>query len=178
MEDFVPKEISDLIRKIEARKDAAFHAAKSAEEAEAARLAGIEALRTERRAELIAACDRIAGWVERFGKSVGPDIWRLDGGAGIVIFNAKFWRGEPAPPGDQACSAQLRIGPPEGKPVKRYVYEELHKGSVSHAIPVLTLHDLWRKTHPDFIAQCDAHISSHNVWDAIRLRLQAILHRD
>lgn len=178
MDGFAPKEILQLIRKIEAKKDDAFRAAKAAEEAEAERLGRIEALRMERRADLIDACARIAAWVDRFGKTVGPDIWRLDGGAGVVIFNAKFWRGEPAPPGDQACSAQLRIGPPEGKPVKRYVYEELHKGAVSREIPILTLHDLWKKTHPDFVALCDAHIASHNVWDSLRLRLQTLLHRD
>lgn len=175
---FAPKEILQLIGKIEAKRGDAFRAAKAAEEAEAARLARIEDLRMSRRDELVAACGRIADWVERFGKTVGPDIWRLDEGAGIAIFSAKFWRGEPAPPGDQVCSAQLRIGPPEGKPVKRYVYEELHKGSASLTVPILTLYDLWKKTHPDFVAQCDAHIASRNVWDFIRLRLQSLLHRD
>jgi len=178
MKDFVPEEITQLIRKIEAKKDSAYHAAKRAEDAEAERLSRIEALRQARRPELVAACARIDAWVDRFSKTVGPDIWRLDGGAGIAIFSAKFWRGEPVPPGDQVCSAQLRIGPPEGKPVKRFVYEELHKGAVSHELPILTLHDLWKKTHPDFVAQCDAHIASHNVWDFIRLRLQSLLHRD
>lgn len=178
MEDFAPKEITDLIRKIEAKKGDAFRAAKAAEEAEAARLARIEALRMERRADLVAACTRIADWVERFGRTVGPDIWRLDGGASVAIFIASFHDGEPSPPKAVASSAQLRIGPPEGKPLKRYVYEELIKGAVIRTIPILTLHDLWKKTHPDFVAQCDAHISSHNVWDQLRLRLQAILHRD
>jgi len=175
---FAPDEILELIAKIEAKQDGAFRAAKAAEDAEAERLGRIETLREERRADLVAACDRIASWVDAFSKSVGPSIWRLDGGAGIVIFSAKFSQGEPTPPGDRVCSAQLRIGPPKSRPVKRYVYEELHKGMVHQEIPLLTLHDLWRKTHPDFVAQCDAHIASHNVWDGIRLRLQALLHRD
>ena len=54
MKDFVPEEITQLIRKIEAKRDSAYHAAKRAEDAEAARLGRIEALRETRRSELVA----------------------------------------------------------------------------------------------------------------------------
>lgn len=172
MQDFVPKEISDLIAAIEAKRDAAFQARVRAEEAERERLGKIEALRESRRTELTAACRAIDDWLERFEKTAGPSIWRLHG-AGIVIFNAKFWRGEPCPPDDRVCSAQLRFGPP-GNITKRLVYEELHKGRVSVNRPLLSAWTLQQSAHPDFVTQCAAHLQSGEVWKTIRVSLERI----
>jgi hypothetical protein len=172
MQDFVPKEISDLIAAIEAKQDADFQERKRAEEAERARLAGIEELRERRAGQLKQACRTINDWLERFEKTAGPSVWRLHG-HGIVIFSAKFWRGEPCPPNDRACSAQLRFGPP-GDVTKRLVYEELHKGHASVSQPLLSAWTLQQSAHPDFVTQCAAHLESGEVWKTIRASLERI----
>ena len=172
MQDFVPKDISDLIAAIEAKQSADFQERMRAEEAERARLAKIEELRERRADELKLACRAIHDWLGRFEKTVGPSVWRLHG-AGIVIFSAKFWRGEPCPPGDRVCSAQLRFGPP-GDVTKRLTYEELHKGHATVNQPLLSAWTLQQSAHPDFVTQCAAHLTSGKVWETIRASLERL----
>jgi len=173
MDEFVPEDIRALIGRVEAKKGEAYLAQKRANEAERVRLGAIEALRQERKAELRSACDRIDAWIARFNETAGPAVWQLIGEkAGLVIFSGKFFLGEPTPPGDAACCAQLRIGGPEASVTDRLVYEELHKGQVTSKQPLLGAEMLWHRVHPDFVAQCDAHLSGPDAWKHVRQRLQ------
>lgn len=176
MDKFVPPEIADLIASIEASQDEEFQKRKRAEEAEAARLRKIEELRQHRSRELYPACVRIKEWIHSFKEAVGPAIWRLNGGAGIVVFTAKFFHGEPTPPGDATCSAQLRLhDPTTTKRLGTLVYEELLKGRVSSERPLLgTVDSLFHFLHPDFVAQCDAHLSGPDAWKYVRQTLQQL----
>ncbi len=174
MQDFVPEDVTALIAEIEAQKDADYQVRKLREETELARLRGIEDLRQERASDLIVACGHIGQWIATFETEVGPSIWRLNNDAGIVIFSAKFWRGEPTPPNDVTCSAQLRLGPPEKTVTERLVYEELHKGHVSAKQPLLCADHLWVRTHPAFVTECAAHLASGRVWDTIRITLERL----
>ncbi|MEK7546083.1 MAG: hypothetical protein AAB554_03325 [Patescibacteria group bacterium] len=173
MQDFVPEDIRGLIASIEAKQDADFQARKRAEEAEMARLRRIEDLRETRRDELVAACRTIHDWIESFEATAGPPLWRLEG-SGVVIFSAKFHRGEPAPD-DRRATAQLRVGPP-GKPAMgRLVYEEIYAmvpaASVTK-IPLLIATHLWQKLHPDFVMQCAAQLSGPDAWKDVRIALE------
>lgn len=175
MKDFVPSDITEMIAELEARQDERFHEKKRAEDAEAERLLRMQDLRDARAVELQAACARIGAWIERFEKTAGPAIWRFE--HRLVIFTAKFWRGEPAPPDDRRTIAQLRIGPPAGKATERYAYEEVHSGVPAqsvHRTPLVTISQLWRKTHPDFVLQCDAQLSGPDAWKDIRATLERL----
>ena len=174
MQEFVPEDIRALIVSIEASQAEEFQARKRAEEAEAARLRGIEELRKNRRQELYEACVRIKEWIRNFEETVGPSIWRLGGGAGVVIFSAKFFRGEPTPPGDVTCSAQLRLGNPHKKSGERLVYEEMHKGHISSKQVLLWALSLEQRAHPDFVMQCDAHLSGPDAWKHVRQTLERL----
>lgn len=175
MKDFVPPDIVEMIAAIEARQDERFQEKKRAEDAEAERRLRIQDLRDAQAGELQAACARIGDWIERFEKTAGPAIWRFE--HRIVIFAAKFWRGEPAPPDDRRTIAQLRIGPPAGTATERFAYEEIHSGVPAqsvHRTPLLTISQLWRKTHPDFVLQCDAHLSGLDAWKHVRETLERL----
>jgi len=173
MEDFVPKDIVTLIERIEDKRGEEYQARKRAEEAEAERLRKIEALRQERKDELTVACLRIDLWIRRFNETIGPSIWRLRGAkSSVVLFIGKFWRGEPTPAGDVVCGAQLRLGGPGTGFRNGLVYEELHKGQVSFKQPLLGAIFIWEKTHPDFVMQCDAHLSGPDAWKYVRQDLE------
>lgn len=176
MEEFVPDDIAAIIAIIEAKQDAAFQARKRAEEAEAARLCRIDDLRLSRRDELVAACLKIDDWIGRFEKTAAPAIWRLNNGAGIVIFKARFMRGEPESV-DLHANAQLRLGPPGKKAAGRLVYEELYMTSNGTRVtkrPIITTRFLWRKTHPDFVARCAEHLSGPDAWKHVRRELECL----
>lgn len=176
MNEFVPEDIWDLIKRIEAHKGEKFLAQKRARDAEAERLGAIEALRQERRTELREACDRIEAWIEAFNGTVGQSIWPLIGsGSSLVLFSGKFSRGEPTPPGDVVHGAQLRIGGPEASVTERMVYEELHKGQSTSRQPLLGASSLWKYVHPDFVAECDAHLAGPDAWKRIRHRLEQLI---
>lgn len=173
MAEFMPEDIRVLIERLETKKGEAYRAQKRAKDAERERLAAIEALRQERADELRAACRRIGAWIERFNETAGPAIWQLLGErSALVIFSAKFFRGEPTPPGDVVGSAQLRIGGPEVGATDRLVYEESQKGQIVARHPLLGVTMLWMRAHPDFVAQCDAQLAGPDAWKHVRQRLQ------
>ena len=175
MQDFVPEDVTALIAAIEAKQDAQFQARKRSEDAELERLKKIQALRDARAGELQAACVTIGGWIQQFTQTIGPAVWRLE--SGVVIFIAKFWRGEPAPPGDRRTWAQLRIGSPDTKLTDRLVYEEVHAGPPGqsvHSTPLLFVPNIWQLTHPDFVVQCAAHLSGPDAWKYVRQTLERL----
>lgn|GEM_PF-3495470 len=176
MDEFVPEDIAALIASIEAKQDSDFQARKRAEEAEVARLRKIDDLRQSRREELVAACLAIDAWVRRFEETAAPSIWRLNGGAGIVIFSARFQRGEPMP-NDAHASAKLLLGPPGKKAAQRLVYDEQYatsNGTSVHPLPLLSVMYLWQKTHPDFVLRCAAHLSGPDAWKHVRAELERL----
>jgi hypothetical protein len=175
MDKFVPDEIRKLIENIEKKKVEKNLNRKNARLAEHARQRRIEILRYERKLELFDACERIDVWIEKFHESVGPGFWKLMGPhANLTLFIAKFWRGEPAPAGDVTCSARLRFGGPESHYTESLVYEEFHKGNSSSKQVLLGIHMFWQRLHPEFILQCDAHLSGPDPWKYIRQCLEQI----
>jgi hypothetical protein len=73
------------------------------------------------------------------------------------------------------CSARLRFGGPDTSFTEALVYEELHKGSVSHKQILLGVHLLWQRLHPDFVMQCDEHLAGPDAWKYIRQRLEQLV---
>jgi hypothetical protein len=176
MEEFVPEDIAALIASIEAKQDATFQARKRAEDAEHDRQKKIQALRDADHVVLQAACHRISDWVDRFKETAAPAIWRFE--SSIVIFSAKFWRGEPAPEGDRRTNAHLRIGGPGSKVSERCVYEEVHSsgatGQSVHPTPLALISQMWHRLHPEFVLQCDAHLAGPAAWKYVRQTLERL----
>lgn len=172
MDQFIPEDIRALIERLEAAKGHEYRERKRVMEAAQERERKIEDLREKRRDELRDASARIGAWIENFNRTAGPALWQLLGmSSSLVLFSGKFFRGEPTPPGDVVCSAQLRLGGPKAAFGGSLVYEELHKGQVTSKKSLLGAHSLWHLVHPDFVAQCDAHLAGPDAWTHIRQRL-------
>lgn len=177
MEPFVPTEITELLAALEAKQDAAFGKKKLAEDAERARQARIMKLRVAREPQLMAANKAIADWLDRFRETIAPALFRFE--PRIVVFSAKFWNGEPAPPDDRTTSAQLVVKDTAKRDGNRtsiapLAYEEVHKGQVSVSIPIILPMYLWSSVHPDFTMQCAAQLSGSEAWKPVRALLERL----
>lgn len=151
-------------------------AERTAREKENERLREIAEYRLSRGAELQKAAQAVFAWRESFvATPESSRIWdRIGDKQRLTLYIAKFWRGEPATPGDRTSWAVLafegwRAGafglPP-------FWYMERFKGHTSFEQRIISPQDLVDATHPDFLAGCAAHLAGPEAWKWVLLDLQ------
>ena len=177
----VPDEVRAILGKADAADSARYRAQQAARDAEHARLVEIEKLRLVRQKELSRAAADVFAWREAFvATEESGRIWRHIGSkARLPIFGAKFWRGEPAPSGDRTVWAVLAF---EGWNagafgLPPFWYEERHKGRSSHEQRIISPQDLVDAVHPDFLAQCAAHLAGPDAWKWILQDIERLAKR-
>jgi len=162
----IPPEVMELVETAENRDLARYQAECLRNEAERSRLRQILDLKLERYDEVWDNAEFADNWRREFLQTKeAARIWRLLGPeARLPIFAARFWRGEPAPVGDQATWAMLVL---DGY-LHHFHYEEWHKGHCSSRGERMTsCQDLFDGLHPDFLKQLREHLSGPDAWKHI-----------
>ena len=176
----VPDEVRQAINNADLAEFARNRAKKVAEEKERKRVQKIEELRHTRADELRKYAERVFDWREAFVRTEeAKRIWELIGEkTRLVIFGARYWRGEPALADERHVWAVLafeswpagRIGLPS------FWYEERYQSSHGVSIPceirITAQQGLIDTVHPDFLKELYEHLNGPDTWKFILQELR------
>lgn len=172
----VPDTVRTMLEKADGAESREYRARRAAQDAENARLRAIAELRIARRDELWEAATAVFAWREAFvATDESARIWRHVGDkVRLTLYAGKFWRGEPTPPNDRACSAILAFEAwrPGAFGLPPFWYEERHKGRTSFEQRIISPQDLVDAVHPDFLARAAAHFAGPDAWKWILMDLE------
>ncbi len=154
----IDQELADAIAELDRKRRERKEAARLSAENERRRLEAVSLDRQARHDELWSYAEAALKWREDFLRSTETQrIWEILGDhERLPLFFAKFWRGEPCPPGDIATCAVITLDD-----LWHYFhYEERHKGQVSFKSPrLMTPSDLVERLHPDLLKQLSEHLA-------------------
>lgn len=172
----VPDAVRAALEKADQADGRRRRAERTAQERENDRLRAIAELRLARRDELYPAAESVFAWREGFvAAPESSRIWeRIGDKARLSLYVAKFWRGEPATPGDRTSWAVLAFEAwrPGAFGLPPFWYMERFKGHTSFEQRIISPQDLMDATHPDFLAGCAAHLAGPDAWQWVLADLE------
>lgn len=167
----VPEEVRRAIANADSVIATERTAKQRAKENERLRLEAVEKLRQVRAGELAGYADDVFVWLAAFLQSdEGERIRQLVGArVCLSLFTARFWKGEPSPPGDVTTSATLTLEmtrlPRSEWIVLRYF--ERYKGNIASKITIASQSGLVAELHPEFLKQLHDHLRGPDAWKFI-----------